>query len=182
MNRAVQTKQESLARYASKPPPRFALVESSAAKLVRAGDVFLNYGRALPPGLDVHVFGNWHWLRSGALNVERRLRTAGWHFFYLVPPIATSAFGIHRKHALTRAINRFLEEVNARGVNAGEITRISGRRLFGLHLARVEGSPRHVSESAYFTDQRPSAHPQRIRDRRGLFHRRSRAGAEAQGR
>jgi len=77
---------------------------------------------------------------------EKKVRTAGWRFFFLAENIRAIAFG--GRTASRRAVTRLLALVKAASFNCAEITEISSKRFLGLPYVRVTAHSRHVQESS----------------------------------
>lgn len=78
--------------------------------------------------------------------LDRKIRDAGWTFFYMADEIRASVFGFDRQKALCRAVNRLLANPKAEKFNSLQITRVVARRFLGLPYVTVSAHLRHIQE------------------------------------
>lgn len=79
--------------------------------------------------------------------LDRKLRDAGWTFFFMADEIRASVFGFDRQKALCSAVNRLLANPKAERFNSLQITRVVARRFLGLPYLTVSAHLRHIQQS-----------------------------------
>lgn len=130
-----------------------------AIEQVRPGSVLLRPGTALPSGLELPLrrVGRWNMVfgRRSA-QIEQALRDAGWHYFFVVPPVEAGGWGLSSASALRKAVGSSIAQVEARRLNALEITGVRVRRLLGVYYVSVAAQPRHVRNSPFILDLDPN--------------------------
>jgi hypothetical protein len=173
-------------RVRSRPPPqagdwrndtRSRLAELPAGVTDFAPEaVLIQLGTALPRAVNVGLrrLPRWNFAAADAWWLERRLREAGWHFFFVVPAITTAAFAFDRSRALRKAQQHLIGKVEARNLNALQITEVRIWRFWRLHYARIVAHPRHIRNSPFLRDLDPRRRSHRLWDFKGIFRIRNR--------
>jgi hypothetical protein len=82
-----------------------------------------------------------------AMELDARIRSAGWHFMWLSDSYASQAFGRTADSAIHRALARTLPAVNGR-FNAAELDSMRVTSFAGLHIARVSVHARQIQRRA----------------------------------
>jgi hypothetical protein len=82
--------------------------------------------------------------------LDRKIREAGWTFFYMVQ-IKAGVFGFDREKALHRALNRILANLKSEKFNSLEITQVNAKRFLGLPYVTVSAHPRHIQETMFLS-------------------------------
>ena len=170
----------------SKPPPQardWRHDTSSWLAEVQAGvtdfgpeAVLIQPETPLPRALNVGLrrLPRWNFVVADAWWLERRLREAGWHFFFVVPAITTAAFAFDRSRALRKAQQHLIGKVEAMNLNALQITEVRIWRFWPLHYARIVAHPRHIGNSPFGRDLDPQCRPHRLWDFKAIFRVRNR--------
>lgn len=91
--------------------------------------------------------GGWIALNENAHEIERKVRNADWHFFWITDQVEASAFGRRADEVLRSALRRALRRISGR-YNAAEVLEVRHQRLFGLHFVRVRVASRHIQREA----------------------------------
>src|SRR5437868_15196695 len=68
-----------------------------ALQQVRPGSVLVRPGAALPQGMPVPLrrVGEWNLVAGlSSSELDQRLRSAGWHLFFVVPPVEADGLGL----------------------------------------------------------------------------------------
>jgi hypothetical protein len=174
----------------SKPPPQARdwlkdtssrLAELSAGVTGCAPEtILIQPETALPRGLDIGLrrLFRWNFVVADTWWLERRLREAGWHFFFMVPAITTGAFAFDRSRALRKAQQHLIGKVEARNLNAVQITEVHIWRFWPLHYARIVAHTRHIRNSPFLRDLDPQRRSHRLWDFKGIFRIRNRKARE----
>ncbi len=122
---------------------------------VKAGSVLIRPGGSLPHGLALSLrrAGAWNLIADlSAPELDRLVRSEGWHLFYMVPPVEAIGLGLSVHGAVRRALAGVVRQVEAKDLNAVEVADIRVRRLLDLHYVRVTAHPRHVRDSPFLRD------------------------------
>ena len=121
------------------------------ADMITAGTILIADGTLMPDPLQ---FGSesysdgWRAVKNlDGYGLDRKIREAGWTFFYMAGEIQASVFGFDREKALRRAVNRLLANLKAEKFNSLEITRVAEKRFLGLPYVTVSAHSRHIQES-----------------------------------
>jgi len=117
------------------------------------GTILIEEGAVLPDSLrfESEPYSNgWRIVRNlDGFGLERKIREAGWNFFYMAGEIRASVFGFDREKTLRRTVNRVLVRLKSEGFNSLEITEVVAGRFLGLFDMTVSAHARHVQESAF---------------------------------
>ena len=166
---------------AAKPPPQLKPRLIAPPKYFTAGSVLFKRGTVLPPTLVVKLtpVGGWDLVRGDdGFAVERKLRDAGWQFFFMVPAVEASAIGLDPRKTFANALRKIARAVDERGLNAVEVTAIERRRRLGLHYVRITAHPRHVRNRPFLRDLDPHRYPVRLWDFKRIFTVRNRQASQ----
>jgi hypothetical protein len=79
--------------------------------------------------------------------LDRKIRRAGWSFFFMAETIQAMVWGFVGKKTIRRAVQRVLGKVKLSKFNCLEITEISARRFLGFPYVHVSGHSRHIQKS-----------------------------------
>ena len=126
---------------------------------MKMGSVLIEGGALLPDSLrfESEPYSNgWKLVRNlDGFGLERKVREAGWNFFYMAGEIKASAFGFDREKTLRRTVNRVLAELKSERFNSLEIAQVIVGRFLGLCHVTVSAHARHVQESAFLFQGKP---------------------------
>jgi hypothetical protein len=81
--------------------------------------------------------------------LDRRIRAAGWNFFFIASEMKVICFGALGAKKIQHALNRILGKVSQQHFNSLEVTGIVAKRFLGLPYAIVSAHSRHVQQSCY---------------------------------
>jgi len=119
---------------------------------IEAGTIMMQAGTLIPESLRVEVepyWQGWEMIQDSDGDVlDRKVRTAGWNFFFMAANIQAMVWGLGGKKAVRRAVQRVLGKVKLSKFNCLEITEISARRFLGLPYVRVSAHSRHIQKAA----------------------------------
>lgn len=119
-----------------------------SSALVKPGIVLVRDGIQFPRPFELKSIASqqgWNIVESNAVEIDRKVNEAGWHFFWMVPVIESSAFAFNPGKAVAEALDRLLTEVGR--FNAVEIANVRVKSFLGLHYATVRGHARHIQQS-----------------------------------
>ena len=108
--------------------------------------VFIRKGAKLPEQLRIQgnaIDGNWVALESDAGTLDRQIRAAGWHFFWLTEQVEVWAVATNRENAINAALRKALKKIGALR-NAAEVVGVHYHSLLGTHYCRVRLAARHI--------------------------------------
>lgn len=118
---------------------------------IKVGTILIADGTLLPESLRFEsepYSDGWRAVNNlDGYGLDRKIREAGWTFFYMAGEIRTSVFGFDREKALCKAVNRLLANLKAEKFNSLEITRVAAKRFLGLPYVTVSAHERHIQES-----------------------------------
>jgi len=129
------------------------------ANKIKTGTIFIKEGVPWPESLrfDSEPCSNgWREVKNlDASGLGRKIREAGWTFFYMAGEIRARVFGFDREGAVVKAVKRVMAKLKVDKCNSLEITRVTLRRFLGLPYVTVSAYARHIQESIFlFQDQR----------------------------
>ena len=118
------------------------------------GCMFVMDGLLLPPALrfEGKPYPDGWRLVSGlrSQEIDHRARACGWSLISMGSSMRRTAIGFKRADSLRRAAGYLLGETRKNAFNAMEITGISSRRFFGLHLVSVAAHCRSLQKGSRF--------------------------------
>jgi hypothetical protein len=128
-------------------------------------DVFVESTLIVPVSLSTRQFAeNWNVVQGKrARDIEQELRAEGWHFFYIVPDLTSTAMARHAENALRKALAKVFKRAYEQGLNTVEIASLRTRRGFGIHRAEVVARLRHIQESPYLFSSNEEMHQRMLR-------------------
>ena len=89
--------------------------------------------------------------------LDRKIREAGWTFFYMAGEVKASGLGFDRHKALHRAASRVLANLKSEKFNSLEIWEVAVKRFLGLSYVTVTAHLRHIQESMFLFRAKPLA-------------------------
>jgi hypothetical protein len=92
----------------------------------------------------------WLLLKREAHFLEKDLRDAGWHFFWISGEVQGWAVTWDQEAAFTTALCKALRKVERR-FNAAEIIRGEHRAFLGAHFCRFRIAMRHIQQEPVLT-------------------------------
>jgi hypothetical protein len=122
-----------------------------------AGSIWVQGGTHLPKPLLLQSQSGshgWRAIANARPAVEKTMEETGWTFFFMAGEIKVTVFGFDRQKALQVALQRLIANVGSQHCNSIEITRITGKSLFGVPYLSVSAHPRHFQKGALFSDRR----------------------------
>ena len=121
------------------------------ADKIKTGTILIEEGALLPESLrfESETYSNgWRSVKNlDGCGLDRKIREAGWTFFYMAGEIRASVFGFDREKAPGRAVNRLLANLKVEKFNSLEITQVAAKRFLGLPYVTVSAHSRHIQES-----------------------------------
>ena len=122
---------------------------------IKAGAILIEDGALLPEslGLESEPRSNgWRRVKNlDAVGLDRRVREAGWTFFYLAGEIKANVFGFDVEKTTRKATTRLLEILKSDKLNCLEITQVACKRFLGMPYVSVSGHARHIQGSMFLS-------------------------------
>jgi hypothetical protein len=119
---------------------------------VKAGTIMMQAGTLIPESLRVEAEPYWHgWEIIQGLDgdiLDRKIRRAGWSFFFMAENIQAMVWGFVGKKTVRRAVQRVLGKVKLSRFNCLEITEISARRFLGFPYVHLSAHSRHLQRTS----------------------------------
>lgn len=133
---------------------------------IRAEEVLVRRDTTLPKTLKMEnqlVLGEWNVVSQlSPAEFDKELYRAGWQFFYIPPETQSRALGFGRKHALARALTKLLAKVDAKKLNALQITGVEAKKFLGIHYASISAYLRHIQKSLILSPAPETTEQQRL--------------------
>ncbi len=82
--------------------------------------------------------------------LEQKLATAGWTFFYIAGAIRTIGFGFERQAMIQAAMKRLIAAVKRQGCNCVVIDDVAARSFLGLPHVRISAHARQIQSGRIF--------------------------------
>jgi len=90
---------------------------------------------------------NWSLAKPlDAFALERKIRAAGWHFFFVASEVKVMFLGAIGAKRIQRALHRILGKVSGEHFNGLEVTGIVAKHFLGLPYTIVSAHSRHVQQ------------------------------------
>jgi hypothetical protein len=125
---------------------------------VRLGSLLIRPGAALPRGIPVPLrrVGEWNLVADlSSSELDQRLRSVGWHLFFVVPPVEAGGLGLSYASAFRKALAGAIRQVGARDLNTLEIGNVRVRQVLNVHHVRLAAYPRHIGDTPFLRDLDP---------------------------
>lgn len=118
---------------------------------IKAGTIMMQAGTLMPESLRVEAEPYWHGWEviqdSDGDVLDRKVRRAGWSFFFMAENIQAMVWGLGGKKTVRRAVQRVLGKVRLSKFNCLEITEISARRFLGFPYVHLSAHSRHIQKT-----------------------------------
>lgn len=119
---------------------------------LRVGALFMQAGTLIPRSLGVETevcSPGWEWITNlDGDNFDRKVRNAGWSFFFLAVKMQVLVWGHCTDKIVRKAVRRVLVRARPTQFNCLEVTELSARRFCGIPYVRLSAHSRHIQESA----------------------------------
>jgi hypothetical protein len=118
---------------------------------IKVGSILIEEGALLPETLrfesEAYLIG-WKLVKNlDAYGLDRKIREAGWNFFYMAGEIKASVFGFGGEKSLRRAVSKVLASTRSDALNSLEITQVVAKRFLMLPYLMISAHSRHIQES-----------------------------------
>ena len=120
---------------------------------IKAGTILIEEGTLFPDSvrLESESYSTaWRSVKNlDGYELDRKVRAAGWSFFFLAGEIKASAFGSDMEKTTRKAINRLLASLKREHLNCLQTTQVAWKRFLGLPYVSVTAHFRHIQESMF---------------------------------
>ena len=120
---------------------------------MKAGTILIEDSMFFPGSSQFHTEGYCNSWRSvtglDGDEVDRKIRAAGWSFFFMAGEVNSTVFGRDAEKATRTAIGRVLAKLNPEKFNSLQITQVKSKRFLGLPYVSVSAHWRHIQESMF---------------------------------
>lgn len=79
--------------------------------------------------------------------LDRKVRDAGWNFFFMADGIEAGAFGFSVEGAKRQAMKRVLAHLGSEKFNCLQVAQVAVTRFLGISHVTVSGHRRHIQKS-----------------------------------
>jgi hypothetical protein len=118
---------------------------------IKTGTVLIKEGARLPGALRFErepCVPGWELVKDlNGYTLDRKIREAGWAFFFQAGEMKSTVFGIDGQQMARRAIERILTDPKAEKFNSLEIARVTSvgsARFPGVRFLTVAANLRHI--------------------------------------
>ena len=123
------------------------------ADKIKTGTILIDEDALLPESLrfESEPYSNgWRLVKNlDGYGLDRKIREAGWTFFYMADEVKATVFGFDGEKTTGRAAERILASLKSQKFNCLEITHMAAKRFLGLPYVTVSAHPRHIQESVF---------------------------------
>ena len=132
---------------------------------IKTGTILIEESALLPDSLQFEsepYSKAWRLVKNlDGYGLDRKIRQAGWTFFYMAVEMKASVLGFGGEKALRRAVNRVLANLKSETSNCLAITQVAAKRFLGLTYVTVSAHPRHIQESMFLCHDKRLAEQER---------------------
>jgi hypothetical protein len=120
---------------------------------IKGGTILIQEGALLPESLrfesEPHSQG-WRLVKNlDSRGLDRKIRDAGWTFFFMAGGVNATAVGSDLEKTTRRAVKKVLSSMKSDRFNCLEIAQVAAKRFLGLPYVTVSAHPRHIQESMF---------------------------------
>jgi hypothetical protein len=118
---------------------------------IKTGTILIEEAALLPESLQVQsepCSNGWRLVKDlDGYGLDRKIRDAGWTFFYMAGEVHATAVGSDLEKTKRKAIQRVLANRKSPKFNCLEIAQAATKRFLGLPYVSVSAHWRHIQES-----------------------------------
>lgn len=128
------------------------------ADKIKTGTILIDEGALLPESsrFESEPYSKgWRVVKNlDGYGLDRKIREAGWTFFYMAEEIKASVVGSDSEKTTRRAVKRVVASMKSNRLNCLEIGRVTVKRFLGIPYVTVSAHPRHIQESIFLLQAR----------------------------
>jgi hypothetical protein len=117
----------------------------------KTGTILIEGGALLPESLrfESEPYSNgWRLVKDlDGYGLDRKVREAGWTFFYMAGEVRATAVGSDLEKTTRRAVKKVIAHMKSDRLNCLEIAQVAVKRFLGLPYVTVSAQQRHIQES-----------------------------------
>jgi len=118
---------------------------------VEVGTILMREWPGMPKLIGVETepfFGGWSTVKVPDTSpLDRKIRAAGWNFFFMATEVKTMFFGSLSATKIQSALRRILAKVKLQHFNALEVTELVARNFLGVPYVTMSAHSRHLQHS-----------------------------------
>jgi hypothetical protein len=118
---------------------------------VEVGTILMRDWPGMPQLIGVEtepLFEGWSTVKvPDASPLDRKIRAAGWNFFFMATEVKAMFFGSLSATKIQSALRRILSKVRLQHFNGLEVTEIVGRHFLGVPYVTMSAHSRHLQHS-----------------------------------
>jgi hypothetical protein len=123
------------------------------ADTIKTGTILVKDGTFLPDALQFEsepCATGWRLVKNlDGYGLGRKVREAGWTFFWLAGEIKATIIGFDGQKTVRRAVKRILANLKAEKFNSLEITQVAPKCFLGVRYVTVSAHSRYIQENAF---------------------------------
>ena len=120
---------------------------------IKMGTILIEGGALLPDSLRFEsepYSKGWRLLKNlDGYGLDRKIRQAGWTFFYMAGEVHATAVGSDLEKTTRRAVKKVIAYTKSERRNCLEIAEVTAKRFLGLPYVRVSVHLRHIQEGIF---------------------------------
>ncbi len=121
------------------------------ADKIKTGAILIKEGALLPESLRFEsepYSKGWRLVKDlDGYGLDRKIREAGWTFFYMAGEVDATAVGSDLEKTTRKAVKKVIAHMKSDRLNCLEIAQVAAKRFLGLPYVTVSAHPRHIQES-----------------------------------
>ncbi len=118
---------------------------------IKTGTILIKEDALLPESLrfESEPYSNgWRLVKNlDGYGLDRKIREAGWTFFYMAGEVNATAVGFDLEKTTRKAVKKVIANMKSDRLNCLQIAQAAVERFLGLSYVTVSAHPRHVQES-----------------------------------
>ena len=123
------------------------------AEKITTGTILIKEGTPLPECLRLEsepYSKGWRLVKElDSRGLDRRIREAGWTFFFMAGDANATAVGSDLEKTTRKAVKKVLASMKSDRLNGLEIGEVAPKRFLGLPYVTVSAHPRHIQQSMF---------------------------------
>ncbi len=123
---------------------------------IKTGTILMQAGTLTPESLrketESYSLG-WDVIRNSDGGLDRRIREAGWNFFFMAARIQVIVWGRQTEKLLMRATKRLIAKANPAGFNCLQLTELSDRHFLGIPYVHLSAHCRQIQHSSLLQER-----------------------------
>ena len=118
---------------------------------IKTGTILIQAGTLAPESLQGETepySPGWDVIKNSDGTLDRRIREAGWNFFFLAARFQVIVWGHQTEKILLRAAKRLIAKAKPAAFNCLQVTEVSARRFLGIPYMHLSAHPRQIQKSS----------------------------------